>query len=159
MFRDEAGEPFTIFNDPNFTDKEYHKQFPTIHHLICELMNKSSPHHDVRLVYLACAWLVVHRGHFLSDISEDNNVINIEEPYKKLTSLLSDLEQSVPWSVSSPEKVIEDVMLSANGKKDSLEGLKKTLFPGTKLPKGTEDPCFPYDTETFLKLLCKSSVK
>ena len=43
--------------------KEYVTNYPTIHHLIVELMENAEPH-DVRLVYLACAWLVAHRGHF-----------------------------------------------------------------------------------------------
>ena len=43
----------------------------TIHHLIDELMY-SAEVHDVRLVYLACAWLVAHRGHFLSQIDKQN---------------------------------------------------------------------------------------
>lgn len=45
-------------------DSAYNKRYPTIHHLLCELMEDETPH-DVRLVYLGCAWLVGHRGHFL----------------------------------------------------------------------------------------------
>ena len=45
-------------------DGEYNRRYPTIHHLLCELM-ESDEGHDVRLVYLGCAWLLGHRGHFL----------------------------------------------------------------------------------------------
>ena len=51
--------------------KAYMTKYPTIHHLICELMN-SSDRHDPRLVYVACAWLVAHRGHFLSEVDKHN---------------------------------------------------------------------------------------
>ena len=55
------------------------RDYPTIHHLICELM-ENEEEHDIRLVYLACAWLVAHRGHFLSQLSVDNidSLIDIE---------------------------------------------------------------------------------
>ena len=44
LYRNEAESPFTIFNDNNFTDKEYHSKYPTIHHLIAELMNSDEKH-------------------------------------------------------------------------------------------------------------------
>lgn len=52
------------------TDEAYHRRYPTIHHLLVELM-KSGEVHDVRLVYIACAYLVAHRGHFLFDMAAD----------------------------------------------------------------------------------------
>ena len=84
LFRDEAGEPFTVFNDKDFTDKDYHKVYPTIHHLIVDLM-QSEEKHDVRLVYLAVAWLVAHRGHFLFDVAPEKaaELLDFETVYKK----------------------------------------------------------------------------
>lgn len=41
-----------IFNDANYNDKDYFKQYPTIFHLRKELI-ESTEKHDVRLVYLA----------------------------------------------------------------------------------------------------------
>ncbi len=38
-----------IFNDPDYKDADYYKQFPTIFHLRKELLNNPAPH-DVRLV-------------------------------------------------------------------------------------------------------------
>ena len=57
-----------FFDDPDYTDKDYFEEYPTIHHLICELMESKEPH-DVRLVYLACVYLLAHRGHFLLPVS------------------------------------------------------------------------------------------
>ena len=71
LLRNEAGDEFIFFQDDGYTDKEYFKQYPTIHHLLIELVRSTQPH-DVRLVYLACAWLVAHRGHFLSAIDQSN---------------------------------------------------------------------------------------
>jgi CRISPR-associated endonuclease Csn1 len=67
--RNDAESHFAIFADREYTDADFYKQYPTIHHLILELIDSNSPH-DVRLVYLACAWLVVHRGHFFSEVAK-----------------------------------------------------------------------------------------
>lgn len=56
--------PYAIFADHDYTDKNYHKQFPTIYHLRKWLMETSDTP-DIRLVYLAMHHLVKHRGHFL----------------------------------------------------------------------------------------------
>lgn len=56
--------PYALFVDKNYTDKDYHKQFPTIYHLRKWLM-KTSETPDIRLVYLALHHMMKHRGHFL----------------------------------------------------------------------------------------------
>ena len=66
--RDKVGNcpelPYALFVDRDYTDKNYHKQFPTIYHLRKWLMETSETP-DIRLVYLAMHHLVKHRGHFL----------------------------------------------------------------------------------------------
>ena len=74
LFAEDRTNPLdnqSIFNDSSFKDADFHHKYPTIHHLIVELMNDDSPH-DPRLVYIACAWLIAHRGHFLSEIDVRN---------------------------------------------------------------------------------------
>lgn len=53
-----------LFNDPDFTDAEYFRSYPTIYHLRKELLDSSAPH-DIRLVYLALLHIMKNRGHFL----------------------------------------------------------------------------------------------
>lgn len=43
---------YSLFNDPDYTDKDYYKKYPTIYHLRKELIESVEPH-DVRLVFLA----------------------------------------------------------------------------------------------------------
>ena len=57
---------YSLFNDASYTDTDYHKQYQTIYHLRKELLDSSQPH-DIRLVYLALAHIIKHRGHFLFD--------------------------------------------------------------------------------------------
>ena len=71
LYGDDSECRFSLFCDENFSDKEYHDKYPTIHHLIDDLM-KDADYHDPRLVYLAVSWLVSHRGHFFSNISIEN---------------------------------------------------------------------------------------
>lgn len=56
----------SLFNDVDFDDKAYYKEYPTIYHLRYDLMTKDRPF-DVRLVYLAVHHILKHRGHFLFD--------------------------------------------------------------------------------------------
>lgn len=59
---------YCLFNDPQFNDRDYHAAYPTIYHLRRELMHSRDPH-DIRLVYLAIAHLIKHRGHFFMQMS------------------------------------------------------------------------------------------
>ncbi len=61
---------YPLFNDKDFTDKEYYKKFPTIYHLRKHLLENDEK--DVRLLYLACHHLVKYRGHFLFEHFEAN---------------------------------------------------------------------------------------
>ncbi len=76
-----------FFNDKDYQDKEYHKDYPTIHHLICALMNGNAKQ-DVRLLYLAVAYLVAHRGHFLNEAGRDDieGVIDFPKIYQDFIS-------------------------------------------------------------------------
>lgn len=70
-----------IFNDAEYTDKEYFKEFPTIFHLRQELIKSKEPH-DVRLVYLALLNMFKHRGHFLNaTLSADGESRKIKDIY------------------------------------------------------------------------------
>ena len=79
-------------------EKEYVAKYPTIHHLIVELMTDREPH-DVRLVYLACAWLVAHRGHFLSEVDKNNveEVTDFKGVYEGLVKHLERDGKVLPW--------------------------------------------------------------
>lgn len=85
LCRTDAQEPFCLFSDNKYTDSAYSKRYPTIHHLIVELMKSDAPH-DIRLVFHACAWLVAHRGHFLFDIPAERTaeLLDFTRVYQQL---------------------------------------------------------------------------
>ena len=55
--------PYAIFNDKDYTDKDYYKEYPTIYHLRTKLMTEENP--DIRKVFLAIHHILKNRGHFL----------------------------------------------------------------------------------------------
>ena len=99
LFREDvaSGDRYVQFNDDDYTDQDYYKKYPTIHHLICALM-KDDQSHDVRLVYTACAYLVAHRGHFLNDVNKDNveEVLDFQSIYNSFMDIMKEYEE-VPW--------------------------------------------------------------
>ena len=84
--------PNAIFDDPDYTDKDYYDAYPTIFHLRKELIEDKKPH-DVRLVYLAVLNMFKHRGHFLnSGLSTDSdNNIKIDGAWEDLNKTYEEL--------------------------------------------------------------------
>ncbi|MBQ8907398.1 MAG: type II CRISPR RNA-guided endonuclease Cas9 [Clostridia bacterium] len=157
LWREDAHEAYALFCDADYTDKEYHKQYPTIHHLIAELLENPAPH-DVRLVYLACAWLVAHRGHFLRDIDKDNisEVLSIEENYRGLMEYFRDGDK--PWDCEA--EAFGAILKKPLGIKAKYKALCMQLFGAPKAPKTpfTEDG--PYvSVDAILNLLCGKKVR
>ena len=59
-----TSEKYPLFVDKEYTDVDYHREYPTVYHLRKELIENPEPH-DPRLVYLACCHIIKSRGHFL----------------------------------------------------------------------------------------------
>ncbi|MDO5015330.1 MAG: type II CRISPR RNA-guided endonuclease Cas9 [Clostridia bacterium] len=158
LYRDEAGDRFPIFNDEKYTDQDYYKQYPTIHHLIVELMNDSNPH-DVRLVYLACSWLVAHRGHFLSNIDKNNlsSIQNFSLTYEAFKEFFIRNGYLYPWGDADSNKIGEILKKKITISEKEKE-LTEILTNGEKIPKEmTED--FPFDQKSIIKLLSGGTVE
>ncbi len=163
LLRNEAGDEFIFFQDDGYTDKEYFKQYPTIHHLLIELMGSTQPH-DVRLVYLACAWLVAHRGHFLSAIDQSNieQVRDITMVYQELMDYfaMDDFTGGVlPWKVCDTV-CLGDILKEHSGVTTKEKKLVQLLFEGKK-PKDTvgEANSYPYDRALIVKLMAGGKVE
>ena len=139
--------PYALFVDKNYSDKDYHKQFPTIYHLRKYLMEtKEIP--DVRLVYLALHHLMKHRGHFLFHGSIDK-IKNFKEIFQQLIESINNEELNFKLSLSDEnifliENTLKDANLSRSSKKSLLT---KQLHATTSCEKA------------FLGLLCGCTVK
>lgn len=159
LFREDSTHGVRLFAGEGITDREYHKQYPTIHHLILELMT-SRDAHDVRLVYLACAWLVAHRGHFLFDFGADQvgRLLDFQEVYGEFCSFLDEQGFVLPWQEAVSADVVLDILQMDAGVGKKKEAFKNRVFGGKKPAKESADD-FPYSPEGIVGLLSGGAVK
>ena len=118
--------PYTIFNNKDYTDKDYYKEYPTIYHLRSSLMTENEP--DIRKVFLAIHHILKNRGHFLlqGQSFKDGNINNLIKELLELDILHHDIEVN--------DEIVENIKNIAIEKKNLTEkvnGLKK-LFPKEK---------------------------
>ncbi len=115
--------PYALFVDEDFTDKEYHKQFPTIYHLRKRLMEtEDTP--DIRLVYLAFHHILKHRGHFLLS----GNIDKIKEFKTTFSQMIKNVEtEELDFGLAVDdedyliiETILKDRELTKSAKKSQL---------------------------------------
>lgn len=142
-----------LFDDENYNDKDYYTDYPTIHHLICELIENPNPH-DVRLVYLACAYIIAHRGHFLFSVSPDNveKITEFEPIYNEFYEALENVCENVPFDRDSAG--FSENIKNHQSVTEKDKSLNMFLF-GKKIKKAEGQ--FRFDLLT--KLICGGTVK
>lgn len=115
--------PYLLFNDINYSDKDFFKDYPTMYHLINEMADNFEKKYDIRMVYLACAYLIKYRGNFLypgefkiNDYSSIlDNFNNIKETLAKI-----DIE------LEANEELISNVITEC-GKRKNISSKKEEL--------------------------------
>lgn len=154
LYPETAEEKIRIF-DTYEAQKHYAERYPTIHHLIVELMESEEPH-DVRLVYLACAWLVVHRGHFLSEVDRENvkQVTEFQAVYDRLVDFLErDGGYGCPWRKDADLNRVQDILKRQGGCTKKYKELTEVLFGPGKAPSRVDDE-YEFNYDAVLNLLC-----
>lgn len=144
-----SGKPYAVFDGEDYNDKDYNRQYPTVHHLIVELMEDPSPH-DVRLVYIAVAWMMAHRGNFLSDVDKNNisGLLDMTDIYADFENSFTDLGAEPPWSCDL--KAFGDILKKNVGVTVKEREFFALLFDGKK-PKPEDGD--PVDKALLIKLL------
>lgn len=106
----------TLFDDINYKDRDYHRNYPTIYHLRKELMENPDKKYDIRLIYLAVSHILKHRGHFLfqgQDFEEGNS---FEAIYANFINLIYDeLDITILQSYASD---IQGILLNRSSRTD-----------------------------------------
>ncbi len=125
----------SLFNDPDFDDKAYHKKYPTIYHLRNDLMKSDKPF-DVRLVYLALHHMIKNRGHFLYQDFEVGaaGISGFEECFGHFADAMEDVTEIAIAAEKQPEM---KALLSDKSKsrKDKSKQLQTLLASGEKEQK------------------------
>ena len=121
----ETEQSNTLFFDPDFNDKDYHKRYPTIYHLRHELMTDPKPH-DPRLVYLAIHHILKTRGHFLFagkfDLSGSGQYVESFNEFSQ--AVLGVLETPLSSEIAEAFKtIVNDKTLKKRQKTDALKEL------------------------------------
>lgn len=138
--------PYALFVDEKYTDKDYHKQFPTIYHLRKWLMNTNEKP-DIRLVYLALHHMMKHRGHFLFS-GELENVRDFQFVFRQFIQSVRVEELDFDISIEEHLDEIEEVLRDKSATKSVKESkLKKIL--------GVHTPC----EKAVIKLVTGGTVK
>lgn len=120
-------QPFALFADSGYTDKEYFQEYPTIYHLRKELLTSTEPH-DVRLVYLAVLNMFKHRGHFLNASLTDESIGNLADLFENLRITVKDqldVELAYPERIEELENIFIDKSLSKTEKVEKIKALLK----------------------------------
>lgn len=108
----ENQQPYALFADTGYTDKEYFKEYPTIFHLRNELIHPTKDIYDVRLVYLAIANMFKHRGHFLNDsFNVEKMTSSAGEVYQRLA------DEAMMYSIELPNSINVEELLNILGEK------------------------------------------
>ena len=160
LFRKETDDEYILFNDADFSDKDYYKLYPTIHHLINDLSKNAEPH-DVRLVYLACSWLVAHRGHFLNNMDKANisAITDFSTVYSSFISFFTERDEpyDVPWESDKVDELGKILKKKAGVNYKSKE-LIALLYGGNKPSKIAKEE-FPFSQDAIVKLLAGGTCK
>ena len=127
LYRDDKDEKlkskYTLFNDKNFKDKDYHKKYPTIHHLIMDLIEDENKK-DIRLIYLACHYLLKNRGHFIFEGQKFDTKSSFDKSINDLKIHLHD-EYNIDLEFNNEDliKIIADSSLNKINKKKELKNI------------------------------------
>ena len=122
--------PFALFADSDYTDKDYYNDYPTVFHLINELVSdKGKEPHDIRLIYLACLNIFKHRGHFLNESLAGDGIDNIGDLCTTFEIQLSEFNQNFE---TDDKTEIKDLKASDLEKAFSEVLTNKHLSPSSK---------------------------
>lgn len=122
---------YSLFDDLNFTDKEYFKKYKTIFHLRKDLIEHSEKK-DIRLYFLAINQMMKKRGHFLID-GELNNITDYK-PY--LYNLMNIINEELDINLDEDfYNEIFTVLLDNSLKKTDKKNKVKNIIPNYKSDK------------------------
>ena len=116
------GNKNNLFADKGYTDKDFHKEYPTIFHLRKALMTQ--PTDDLRLYYLAIHHIIKYRGHFLFE-GGMADIRDITKLIENLNAVCGDLfdEDAPDFDVNKSHDAKEILLTYGKDKPKRLENL------------------------------------
>ena len=117
----------TLFNDSNFKDKDFHKQYPTIWHLRKAIIEApDQTHFDLRLYYLAIHHILKNRGHFLRSEKKIQGAGDFSPIFQDFCEIAEKFDFYIDeQSEAKLKSIVSDRTLSKNDKKRQI---KESIF-------------------------------
>ncbi|MDR3293703.1 MAG: type II CRISPR RNA-guided endonuclease Cas9 [Clostridiales bacterium] len=114
---------FSLFNDKSYTDKDYHKKYPTIFHLR-KALAEGKKQFDIRLVFLAIRHIIKYRGNFINEGQTYELSDAVKDIFLNINEYLMNehSDAHVEFEFDKVEKMT-DIVLSVVGKKRLQEEL------------------------------------
>lgn len=128
----------TLFNDPDFTDKDFHAKYPTIWHLRRAIIKADEDESfDIRLYFLAIQHILKHRGHFLYE----GNLKNGKGDFSEIFAEFCDTAENYGLKIEpSSQESVEKVILSDSTITDKKKKLKEIALFLEQEDTEDEDP-------------------
>lgn len=117
----------TLFMDKNYTDQDYHMEYPTIYHLRKALIDNEESAFEIRKLYLAISHILSHRGHFLFEGELSDN-LDFDDIFNEFVKYLNE-ELNIDFKIKSDvslqaiKEILTDKMLNRTKKKEKLSEL------------------------------------
>lgn len=124
---------YCLFNDLDYKDDDYHKEFPTIYHLRKSLI-ENNREFDVRLVYLALHHIIKHRGHFLFPEQNIESIKDFDSTFNSLKTYLKE-EAEIEFECTDIIKFKEKLSDKKIGKNEKYKILTRLLTHNDKPQK------------------------
>lgn len=107
---------YIYFNDPEYTDKEFYKEFPTIYHVRKHLL-ATKEKVDARLIYMALHHIIKYRGHFLYEGEKLETVESVQYSFFNFVEQLNNCFETVYMYDEQAFKKIENVLKESKTRK------------------------------------------
>lgn len=135
-----------LFDDENYTDKHFHKKYPTIYHLRNALCTNTDTAFDPKLIYLAIHHILKYRGNFLYNDSSFKSAQNTSDLKSKLAGIIEILnntseENGEAWNCNIEFSIPLDEVLKILLDKKTSNTDKIKVLKTNKI------------TESFIKLI------
>ena len=119
--------PNTLFMDKDYTDADFHKEYPTIYHLRKALIDGEESAFEVRKLYLAIAHILSHRGHFLFE-GEIGEISEFEGIFEEFEIFLREeygieLNKKQDKTLDNVKEILINNKLNRTKKKEELSQL------------------------------------
>lgn len=143
-------EPYVLFNDSAFSEKDYFNNYKTIYHLRRELVNGKEKA-DIRLIYLALHHMLKYRGNFLIEGQLSAKSADATQAIAEFVSALDEYcqDNAIEWDSRKVDKrALDDILTqSPEKRRERQESFSKALCMSTdckKLAKAVGDAVFGY---------------